>query len=282
MIKLFAVSALALIMVACSKAEVESTPAAPAPTPVVQTQTNSVDTAAPVADAAKSVNETSPTEAPATEAAPAQAAAPLTDVDVKKPEAIYKPGVHYRVLENPVPTIDTSRIEVVEVFSYHCGHCFNFEPLLHSWKEKLPKDVNFVQTHAIWNAGMEDLARGYYTGVALRISDKAHIAAFNHLHVDRKALNNADQWASFYTQFGVSKDVVLKTFNSLGVTNMVSQAKARVSNYKISGTPELIIEGKYGVAAGMANGQAEMLQVTNYLIELSRYERAQRKARSAQ
>lgn len=278
--KIFAVSALALVLVGCSKAEVESTPNAATAAPVAQAQTSVAAVTQPeVSEPSQPAGEIS---AEVKEDVSAAAETLESAGEIKKPEAIYKPGVHYRVLDMPVPTIDPNRIEVVEIFSYHCGHCFNFEPLLHSWKEKLPKDVSFVQTHAIWNPGMENLARGYYTGVALRIADKAHLAAFNYLHVDRKVLNTADQWASFYTQFGITKDVALKTFNSLGVTNMVSQAKARVSNYKITGTPELVIEGKYGVSAGMANGQAEMLQVTNYLIELSRYERAQKKAQQAQ
>lgn len=195
---------------------------------------------------------------------------------VTKPEAIYQEGTHYRVLPQPVPTSDPSRIEVVEVFSYHCGHCFNFEPLLLNWKAKLPSDVHFVQNHAVWNPAMQNLARGYYTGIVLKISDKAHIAAFNAIHIDRKPLNTADQWGEFFAKFGVEKDVAVKTFNSLGVTNMVSQAESRARNYKITGTPELVVEGKYGISSNNASSHADMLAITDYLIRLARYERSQK------
>src|SRR5690606_19625575 len=71
----------------------------------------------------------------------------------------YVAGQHYIVLEQPVRTVDPKKIEVAEVFSYHCGHCFNFEPILQAWEKQQPDDVVVVQTPAIWNAQMENLAR---------------------------------------------------------------------------------------------------------------------------
>ena len=39
-------------------------------------------------------------------------------------------GEHYVVLDRPVPTRDNSKVEVVELFSYGCPHCYEFEPLV--------------------------------------------------------------------------------------------------------------------------------------------------------
>ena len=41
-------------------------------------------------------------------------------------------------------------------------------------------------------------------------------------------------------------------------------------NYLSQGTPELIVNGKYRVASSMAGGQAEMIEVANFLIDLER------------
>ena len=47
----------------------------------------------------------------------------------------YEAGVHYEVLPQPIRTADATKIEVNEVFSYTCGHCFNFEAVLHPWSK---------------------------------------------------------------------------------------------------------------------------------------------------
>ena len=39
-------------------------------------------------------------------------------------------GKHYQVLDQPVRTRDSSKVEVVEVFWYGCSHCYSFEPLV--------------------------------------------------------------------------------------------------------------------------------------------------------
>ena len=38
----------------------------------------------------------------------------------------FKAGEHYDILPQTVRTADPDKIEINEVFSYTCGHCFNF------------------------------------------------------------------------------------------------------------------------------------------------------------
>ena len=182
----------------------------------------------------------------------------------------YVAGEHYIVLDQPVRTVDPKKIEVAEVFSYHCGHCFNFEPALQAWKKQQPDDVVVVQTHAIWNSQMENLARAFYTIKALGIEDKAHMAVFNAIHLERKNFNTPDQWAEFLSGYGTDKAAVLKTCKSFGVTSQVKQADARARAYGITGTPEIIVNGKYRISSSKLSGQAEMLKVADFLIEKER------------
>ena len=185
----------------------------------------------------------------------------------------YVAGEHYIVLDQPVRTVDPDKIEVAEVFSYHCGHCFNFEPALQAWKKQQPDDVVVVQTHAIWNQQMENLARGYYTIMALGIKEQAHMAVFNAIHLHHKSLNTAEQWADFLSAYGTDKASVLKTFNSFGVGSQVKQASARARGYGITGTPELVVNGKYRITSSKLKSQEEMLQVAEFLIEKERTEK---------
>jgi protein dithiol oxidoreductase (disulfide-forming) len=189
------------------------------------------------------------------------------------PAATYQAGVHYQVLKAPVPTSDPSKIEVAEVFWYGCGHCFRFEPMVNQWSKKQGDDVNFVKSPAMWNGLMETHARAFYAAKALGVLDKVHQPLFNALNLEKKRLADADALAGLFAQYGVAKADFNKAFKAFGVTSQVRLADANARGYKITGTPEMIVEGKYRISAKMAGGQAQMLDVVNYLVAKVRAER---------
>lgn len=186
----------------------------------------------------------------------------------------FEAGVHYAVIDTPARTSDPSKIEVTEVFWYGCGHCFRFEPVVQQWKSKAADDINFVHSPAMWNKLMELHARAFYAAKALGVADKLHQPLFNALNLERRKLQNSDELAELFVAQGVEKDAFLKAFNSFGVTSQVKQADARARSYRITGTPELVVDGKYRVSAKMAGGQDKMLEVVDYLISKVRTERS--------
>ncbi|WP_439135425.1 thiol:disulfide interchange protein DsbA/DsbL [Pseudomaricurvus sp.] len=185
----------------------------------------------------------------------------------------FKAGTHYVVLDNPVRTMDPSKIEVTEVFWYGCGHCFQFEPIVHQWAEKQPADVDFERSPAMWNDAMKVHAHAFYVAKALGILDKVHQPLFNALNLERKRLADVDELADFFADYGVDEETFEKTYKSFGVTSQVKQADARARSYKITGTPEVVVDGKYRISARMAGGQKEMLDVADFLVAKIRAER---------
>lgn len=181
-------------------------------------------------------------------------------------EQAYQAGKDYVVLEQPVRTRDSSKIEVVEVFWYGCSHCYNFEPLVSKWHDSQQADVDFWASPAVWNARMKIHARAFFTAKALGVLDKLHTPLFTTLVVERKPLANQQQVENLFADYGVDRKAFNKTFNSFGINSQVNQADARARSYKISGTPEVIVNGKYRVTASMAGGQVEMLQVVDHLV----------------
>ncbi|MDN3638149.1 thiol:disulfide interchange protein DsbA/DsbL [Simiduia curdlanivorans] len=186
----------------------------------------------------------------------------------------YQAGVHYTVLDAPVRTADASKIEVTEVFWYGCGHCYHFEPLVQPWKKALADDVNFVQSPAMWNGAMELHARAFYVAKALGVSEQMHGPLFEAMNVAGKRLANEAEIQEIFVANGVDADKFTKAFSSFGVTGQVRQADARARSYRITGTPELVVEGKYRISAKEAGGQPQMLEVASFLIEKVRAERA--------
>ncbi len=180
--------------------------------------------------------------------------------------ASYRAGEDYVVLDPPVRTRDSNKIEVVEVFWYGCSHCYNFQPLVAQWKQHLPAGVDFWQSPAIWNNTMRLHARAFYTAQALGVGEKLQQPLFNTLVVQRKPLNNEAQIESLFVDYGVDKEAFRRTFHSFGVDSQVKQAEARTRNYQISSTPEVVVNGNYRVSTRSAGGQAQMLEVVDFLI----------------
>jgi thiol:disulfide interchange protein DsbA len=182
----------------------------------------------------------------------------------------YVEGENYDLISPAVRTADPARIEVVEFFWYGCGHCYNFEPLITAWKKTLADDVNFQGSPAIWNKPMELHARAFYTAQVLGVFDTMHPALFQAMNVDHKKLANEDEIQALFVANGVSAEDFSKAFSSFGVSSQVKQAAARAKAAKITGTPALMVDGKYHVSTRKAGSQADMLKVSDFLIEKER------------
>jgi len=188
--------------------------------------------------------------------------------------AQYVEGKHYAVISKPVRTTSADKIEVSELFWYGCSACFRIEPLVQQWKMKAADDVAFVQSPAMWNKPMQLHARAFYAAQALKVLDKVHQPIFNAMNVNRKRLQNADEIFPFFAAAGIERAAFDKVFKSFGVTSQVKQADARARGYRITSTPELVVEGKYRVSSKMAGSHAEMLKVVDYLVAKVRAEKS--------
>jgi thiol:disulfide interchange protein DsbA len=184
--------------------------------------------------------------------------------------ADYQAGKDYEVLPTPIVTADKSKVEVVEVFWFGCGHCYTFEAPLHAWVEKQAADVNFVQMPAIWNAPMIGHAKAFYTAKALGVSKDVNPAIFTAMNVQRNRLANEAAIAKIFIAQGVDAETFSKTYNSFGVSSQVKLSESRAKSYRIQGTPEMVVNGKYRVSSSMTGSQEAMLEVANFLIAKER------------
>lgn len=188
----------------------------------------------------------------------------------------FEEGKNYIRLASPLPTLDKDKVEVVEFFWYGCIHCFHFEPTLRAWEAKQGDDVYLVGSPAMWNEAMKVHAQAYYTAEVLGVLDEVHEPLFAALNGSPRArLDDEDALAKFFAQYGVADADFRKAFNSFGVTSLVRQADARARSTQIEGTPELLVNGKYRVSAGLAGGQDKMLEVVDFLVEKERAGAAQ-------
>ncbi|VAW92321.1 Peptidyl-prolyl cis-trans isomerase PpiA precursor [hydrothermal vent metagenome] len=179
-------------------------------------------------------------------------------------------GEDYVVLERPVSTRDKSKVEVVEMFSYGCPHCYEFESLVKGWAQQQDGDVDFSVIPAIWNKPMVLYARAFYTIEALNVAKEIHIPLFTAIVVDQKVINTESDLEAFFVARGVDKKAFSRVFKSQEIKTKVTHAAERVRLYKPAGVPEIIVNGKYRVERMRAGGLKEMLTVVDFLVEKER------------
>jgi thiol:disulfide interchange protein DsbA len=181
--------------------------------------------------------------------------------------ADWKEGTHYKKLDTPVRTETDSGVEVAEVFWYGCPHCYNFKPLAESWEAKAPDYVSYVRIPAALGRSWEPHARAFYALEAINALDKLHDALFEALAGQRRPLNDGESLADFVADHDVDRDEFLDSFNSFGVNAHMQQAQSKIRGARITGTPTMLVNGKYTVSASMAGSLEAMLEVVDYLVE---------------
>jgi thiol:disulfide interchange protein DsbA len=178
----------------------------------------------------------------------------------------YVEGENYDLITPPVRTANPDKVEVAEFFWYGCGHCYNFEPMIGAWKKTLPEDVEFRGSPAMWNKPMELHARAYYTAEVLGVLEEMNLVLFQAMNVDGKRLTSEAEIQELFVANGVEAEDFAKAFKSFGVSSQVNQASARARAAQITGTPAIMVNGKYHVSTRKAGSQADMLKIADYLI----------------
>jgi thiol:disulfide interchange protein DsbA len=121
----------------------------------------------------------------------------LFSVQCSTAEEKYKPGRHYEILAEPLPTRNSSRIEVIEFFWFGCGHCFVLEASLKEWKKTAPESVDFLRYPVIWNKTVETHAKIFFISQLL---NKPQIidGVFKSIHLQQTMLASDQEIIPFF------------------------------------------------------------------------------------
>jgi thiol:disulfide interchange protein DsbA len=187
-----------------------------------------------------------------------------------QPVEKFESGKHYFAIDPPQPTASGNKIEVLEVFMYTCSHCYDLEPYLVKWRTTAPKDVSYSAFPAAWNAAIEAFARAYYAAETLGILEKTHEPMFDAIHKTHAPFNSIEDIAQWYSQYGVTKEAFLSAANSFAVNTKVNRAKTMLPRWGVSGTPTIIINGKYRFDVSSAGGHQNIGPLIDFLVAKER------------
>lgn len=194
-------------------------------------------------------------------------------------------GVNYFVIEPaqyhwmPEP----GKVEVTEVFSYACPACNAFWRDADKLEASLPPQA--IMTHLpasfIPQEDWPMFQQAWCTAHVLGIARKTHDAMFKAVwdtgqlatmdpmtHQLRDHLPTIEDAAKYYHQLThVPVQKFLDTAHSFTVNSLQRRANKLVMAWRVSGTPTIVIDGKYRVTVESAGGVKQLLSLVDYLVQ---------------
>ncbi len=192
-------------------------------------------------------------------------------------------GTHY-FLVNPVQrtNVPAGKVEVMEVFSYGCPACNQFNAVAKKIKSSLPANAQFVYLPASF-IPTEDwpmFQRAFFAAQALGIAEKAHDAMFDAIwrggelaisdpttHRIKSPLPSIEDAGKFYARVaGVKAADFVAAAKSFGTEVKMKNADALILAAHVDSTPTLIVNGKYRFTPQTVGSYDGMVELTNFLV----------------
>lgn len=252
-----------------------SAPASTASDPTDAATVSDTPAAASSTSAGMEANAAS-TATAAAPASPAPAATPFVD------NGKWVEGKQYQRIEPAQPKVsNTSKIEVVEVFSYGCPACNQYHATANKLARELPADAQMAYLPASFvpQENWPMLQRAYYTAQALGVAAKGNDAMYDAVWKTRKltamkdsgglkskeALPTIEDAANVYAKFGSDPKEFVAVANSFAINTKVRRADELVKAYGVEGTPTIVVNGKYRVSPTQV-GEDQSIELTKWLV----------------
>ena len=185
-------------------------------------------------------------------------------------QAQLRQGHEYTLLNPPQAADGGGKVEVIEFFSYACGHCYNLEPFLAAWAKKLPPDVVLKRVPGVGSQAWSQLGQLYYSLEAMGKLDPLHERAFDAMHKENTNLSNPKIREGWLAKQGVDAAQFAAVEKSFSVQSKMSRAVQLMGAYKIDGVPTIVVNGKYVTSNAHAGGPDKVIPVVEQLIAMAR------------
>lgn len=180
-------------------------------------------------------------------------------------------GKEYTLVQPAITTDSPGKIEVLEFFSYGCIHCYKLHPYAKQWAVAAPSDVVFKRIPVTFDRPqMRPMAKLFYaleaTGDLARLDD----AVFAAVHDQRVNLMTDDAVMKWVGAQGVDAKKFSDAYKSFGVLNKVSRAEQLTKSYRVNGTPQVYVDGRFAVRGEGVQGYGDIFPVTDKLVAMAR------------
>lgn len=183
--------------------------------------------------------------------------------------------IDYRVIK-PQPVAVADRIEVIDFFWYGCPHCNNLQPALERWIGNKPADVLVRRIPVILRDSWAPHARIYYTLEALGEVERLHQRVYHGYHVEELHMSKPEVMSAWAQRNGIERERWEQAYNSPEVRRKVEEAARLTRAYQVTGTPSLVVNGRYLTSGNMAESLNRVVEIVDGLVHKMRSEAGMR------
>ena len=124
------------------------------------------------------------------------------------------------------------------------------EPKLVEWIARQPADVKVKRVPAAFAVRGVDSIPIFYTLEAMGVVEKLHQKLFDAINVENAMLGNAATLNKWLEKQGIDTKKYEEMQKSFSVQNRINRARHMSQDYKITGTPTLVVNGRYSFEQG--------------------------------
>jgi thiol:disulfide interchange protein DsbA len=179
-------------------------------------------------------------------------------------------------------TVPAGKVEVLEVFSYACPACNQFQPVIEQLKKQLPANAQMAFLHASFKPeeSWPVFQRAYFAAQSLGIAEKTHQAIYDAIwktgelgivdpnsgRLKRQQPTINDVAKCYERLTGVKQAAFLAAANSAATDTKMRQADAQIEAMRVPGTPCIVINGKYRVNLDSVRSVDQLVDMVKFLV----------------
>src|SRR3954447_1129165 len=192
-------------------------------------------------------------------------------------------GTNYERI-NPVQhtTVPAGKIEVLEVFSYGCPACNQFQPVIEQLAKQLPANAQMAFLPASFKPeeSWPVFQRAYFAAQSLGIAEKAHQGIYDAIwktgeigildpntHGLKRQQPTINDVAKCYERLtGVKQAAFLAAASSSATDTKMRLADAQITAMQVPGTPCIVVNGKYRVNLDSIRSVDQLVDMVKFLV----------------
>ena len=193
-------------------------------------------------------------------------------------------GTSFEVI-NPAQhtSVAPGKVEVMEVFSFGCPACNQFQPVIAALEKDLPPKAQMVFLPAAFQPAEDWVVfqRAYFAAQALGMEQRTHQAIFDAVwetgelqtvdtdtHRLKNPLPSIEDAAKCYERLtGVKAEKFLVAANSPAVDAKMRAADTQIIAMHVPGTPCIVVNGKYRINMDSLQSVDDLVGLVRYLVD---------------
>ena len=167
--------------------------------------------------------------------------------------APYRAGTHYERLATPIAGVADN--EVVEVFSYACPACAQFQPEIDAWKRERGNAVILRYEPAEFHPAWQPHSRAFHAMRRIGALGRGHRAMFEGLYRSgQQPAQTLDQIADLLAAAGIDREAFMAAATSPEVDAAMEASRNYLKLAGAASTPTLVVAGRYRIERNQPDG----------------------------